>query len=1049
MKTQVFRKFYNVILLDDDLGGTPMKLYGVLLALANFETHQVVAYVKELAEKIHRTPSTVRRCLNMLIGLGLIERILRKSPHDPKWNDASIFIVHDIDAARYGIFDGTPKNESTPSQKLEYLPPKMSGQFKEGILEDTLEKNNNNVVENLSPRNGSNEKTSAEESKSESEAGTTLPESKAVEGHDSKAETILQTKEKNTDKAETPVNPYRTVPEAFTDAVNYLFQRTGRTSLYDSEFSVLRKFSHETELPVVNELMKKLIDESVERFTRKGKHLRNVTFRYIENGLINQIHSKKVKTDSQGQDGLTRKKMPKKQKKADNVRQELIMPVEEAEKVIADYAQDKKQSESLPTALLELFGKIRAKHDELSEKSERFTLEDYLHLKFPEAEEEELHRDYYGNVHENYDDFPRTYLLEDSFKIDYACATCDDPHNCKLPIKYRQYRKNRPIAKMTVSQENSGKFLEAYCNGCIKCKHGSVGDKREEYEFKDRIKYSGLSARQANQTFDAFDCQNADGEVIVAKAQAILAAKNKSNLILAGKPGTGKSHLASAIALEAMKNGNQAIFKSLPELLDEICFAYQNNTDPHGLMIKYRNVPCLVLDDWGKEKTTDARLDYLFQIIDYRYRNGLQTVLTTNAFDMEGLKNRWNADKIEPLVSRILENGQWVTIYASENHRLKKSSKPETEPEHENVNAEPEPEVQQERQETPQEPQQEAIKAPEELPVVEPETEAVELEDFSEPETSPNSATSVSFEPKAETPIDDYKKSSDDEPRKISEIVSVAHAETTDATENKDPEQKSWQEISESAEYQAMSTHDRLLAKWAYVRESPEYKSLDIYARRDVQMEFAKMIAEADKYSPSTVKAESEHEIITATPDPEVQQEKLETPQEPQQEAIKTPEELPVVASETEADKAEKFSEPEHENETVSAVPEIKPQPQDSKKIAVSFSLREISAAHAETTEAAEKKEPERKSWQEISESADFQAMSERDKLLARWTYFKGTPEYEALTTYDKIAVQKEFCRLLDEAGKRQSADTRQAGCVITVPIYDDGLDDDDDEIKL
>ena len=95
------------------------------------------------------------------------------------------------------------------------------------------------------------------------------------------------------------------------------------------------------------------------------------------------------------------------------------------------------------------------------------------------------------------------------------------------------------------------------------------------------------------------------------------------------------------------------------------------------------------------------------------------------------------------------------------------------------------------------------------------------------------------------------------------------------------------------------------------------------------------------------------------------------------------------------------------------------------------------------------KKEPERKSWQEISESAEYQAMSEHDRLLARWAYFKGTPEYEALTTYDKIAVQKEFCRLLDEAGKRQSADTRQAGCVITVPIYDDGLDDDDDEIKL
>ena len=836
MNTQGFRKFYNVIALDTELYGTALKLYNVLRFLAGIEMRQVTAYIGELAEKINRDPRTVQRGLNTLIGLGLVERILIKSEHDRRMNLPSTFIVHDIDAPRYTALGEASKNVHEQRQCHDLMtkmsPPndKNVGQTQEGILESYLKNNNNGFDENISQKG------------------------KNIE----KSEAVLPTKEKSTNDLSTPVNAFKNVPEVFDETVDYLLKNTGRTELYASEFEILRKLSQKTELPKIRELIVKLIDESVERFTRKGKNLNSVTFYYIAKVLESRLNAKKAQTVSQEKDGGAKKKAPKSRKSSvapksaePEFKPELIMPVEEAEKVIADYAQDKKQTESLPTAVLEFLGKIRAEHDERAEKSEELTLEDYLRLKFPEAEDEELRRDYYGNVHENYGDFPRAYLLEDAFKIDYACATCDDPRNCKLPTKYRQNRKNRPTVKMTVSEENGGKFLEAYCNGCIKCKHGHVGKTKEDFEFEDRVRHSGLSARQVKQTFDAFDCQDADGEVIVAKAQAILAAKNGSNLILAGKSGTGKSHLASAIALETMKNGHQAIFKSLPELLDEICYAHQNNNDPGGLMIKYKNVPCLVLDDWGKEKTTDARMDYLFQIIDHRYRKGLQTVLTTNAFNADGLKNRWNANKIEPLVSRILENGQWVTIYSSENHRLKKSSKPEAiKPDtQEEAPVKIEPQDSHEPHEAETEISEKTFSA------VVPVSKSDKAENFPEPETTPKSVSSA---PKTEAPMNDREKSSD-EPRKISEIVPRVQSEEAEAK----PEKKSWQEIAESAEYQAMSNHDRLLAKWLYVKETPEYKSLSFYDQCSVQMEFARMIDEADKYSPKPVQQESSGCVIT------------------------------------------------------------------------------------------------------------------------------------------------------------------------------------------
>ena len=45
--------------------------------------------------------------------------------------------------------------------------------------------------------------------------------------------------------------------------------------------------------------------------------------------------------------------------------------------------------------------------------------------------------------------------------------------------------------------------------------------------------------------------------------------------------------------------------------------------------MKYKGVQCLVLDDLGKQRNTEAAWDYLYQIINYRYENKLQTIVTT------------------------------------------------------------------------------------------------------------------------------------------------------------------------------------------------------------------------------------------------------------------------------------------------------------------------------------------------------------------------------------------------------------------------------------
>ncbi len=103
-------------------------------------------------------------------------------------------------------------------------------------------------------------------------------------------------------------------------------------------------------------------------------------------------------------------------------------------------------------------------------------------------------------------------------------------------------------------------------------------------------------------------------------------------LLLLGRYGCGKTHLAAAIANQAVSLGVSTIFLTVPDLLDWLRFAFSNSNDDgfEDRFDEIRNITLLVMDDFGTQNITPWAQEKLFQIINHRYINKLATVITSN-----------------------------------------------------------------------------------------------------------------------------------------------------------------------------------------------------------------------------------------------------------------------------------------------------------------------------------------------------------------------------------------------------------------------------------
>ena len=140
-------------------------------------------------------------------------------------------------------------------------------------------------------------------------------------------------------------------------------------------------------------------------------------------------------------------------------------------------------------------------------------------------------------------------------------------------------------------------------------------------------------------------------------------------LILLGKPGRGKTHLAVAIAYRAIQNGFTARFVTAAELIDDLSHSVRAGQLADALP-PYTHPDLLIVDEVGYLTYGTDAANMLFHVVNERHRRRRAMIFTTNKPLTAWGRVLHDEDLAHAIVDRVLERGRLLTLDGP-SHRTK------------------------------------------------------------------------------------------------------------------------------------------------------------------------------------------------------------------------------------------------------------------------------------------------------------------------------------------------------------------------------------------
>jgi DNA replication protein DnaC len=141
-----------------------------------------------------------------------------------------------------------------------------------------------------------------------------------------------------------------------------------------------------------------------------------------------------------------------------------------------------------------------------------------------------------------------------------------------------------------------------------------------------RIRAAGFPAPKTLEDFD-FDAQPAVRQQVGALASGGFLTE-AGNVVLLGPPGTGKTHLATALGVAAARRGHRVLFATATDWVTRLTDAHRADRLPPELA-KLRRYGLIIVDEVGYLPFEQDAANLFFQLVSSRYEHA-SLILTSN-----------------------------------------------------------------------------------------------------------------------------------------------------------------------------------------------------------------------------------------------------------------------------------------------------------------------------------------------------------------------------------------------------------------------------------
>lgn len=225
--------------------------------------------------------------------------------------------------------------------------------------------------------------------------------------------------------------------------------------------------------------------------------------------------------------------------------------------------------------------------------------------------------------------------------------------------------------------EMMGRFMVN--NQCSECVSEAANAQREEEAAlaklqaaqllkKSRIA-AGVSLRNVEACFSDYvpeEDHEIDNLASVQRFCNRVQQGGNGNVVMCGKPGTGKTLLVAAMVNQLLGVGKSCRIVKMLDLIRELKDCWRRGADftETQLIKQFSAYDLLVIDEVGLGYGSDTEKLFIFDVVDGRYNNMLPTVLVSN-LDIAGVKQAIG----DRVVDRLREDGGLVLAFTGRSRR--------------------------------------------------------------------------------------------------------------------------------------------------------------------------------------------------------------------------------------------------------------------------------------------------------------------------------------------------------------------------------------------